>query len=182
MLLQFVIIQTLFGWNTYILSDGFPISTDTHIIVKVSKIVNVSEILSSLPSSSFGFLLRLVMHFQKNITPGTSYYILNCITNKIYPLNSWQYSVTYEKSCYLIQDFRSHFHRQIHNRLLVQCQPCPIWPPVLPLNLAHIAAPLATIGNEPALLRLLTFYRSNLMSIFGCLGSYGKSVQARGSV
>jgi hypothetical protein len=35
----------------------------------------------------------------------------------------------------LIQDFYSNFNRKISNCLLVECHPCPVCPPVLPLHL-----------------------------------------------
>jgi hypothetical protein len=39
----------------------------------------------------------------------------------------------------------SNFHKRMYSHLLVQCDPCPIWPPVLPLNLTNILLILLTL-------------------------------------
>lgn len=50
-------------------------------------------------------------------------------------INCQHDSLTYEMS---VRQWRSasHLHRTKHNRLLIQCHPCPIW--LLPLNLTYI--------------------------------------------
>jgi hypothetical protein len=79
------------------------------------------------------------MNIQNNITPATSlYYTWNHITNKLHARNCWYDFLIYiQKTLSLIYDSHSPFHRKMYDRLLVQCDPCPIWPPVLPLNLSY---------------------------------------------
>jgi hypothetical protein len=43
------------------------------------------------------------------------------------------------KNLYLIYDFYSPFYRKIYIRLPVRLLLCPIWPPLLPLNLIYIS-------------------------------------------
>jgi hypothetical protein len=48
------------------------------------------------------------------------------------------------------------FNRRKYNRLLVQCHPCPILPPVLPLNLTYILLILLVLSSK-TLTWLMTF-------------------------
>jgi hypothetical protein len=52
-------------------------------------------------------------------------------------------------------------------RLLVQCHPCPIWPPVLPLNLTYILIFFfTTVTRTPVLYRLVTIHVRDAAFIF----------------
>jgi hypothetical protein len=56
---------------------------------------------------------------------------------------------------------------------LIICQisdPCPIWPPALPVNLTYFADSLDTVFKNLTLKRLQTFHIPTLMSILHCLG------------
>jgi hypothetical protein len=75
----------------------------------------------------------------------------------------------------------SPFHRKMYIRLLVWRHPHPIWPLVLPLNVSYILIFLHNCPAWPALHRPLTFYITNLISIFFSLGNLSKeSIQVWG--
>ena len=129
------------------------------------------------------FLLTWCMHIQNyDITAVTSLiYIWHHITNKLYSLNCWYYSVVYKKSCSQLMIFVSLSIEKNYNPLLLTCPLCPTLPPVHPLNLIHILLiSLAVAVSKPALYRLLIFQVPNLIPLFHCLGRTKVSVQGRG--
>lgn len=63
----------------------------------------------------------------------------------------------------LPDDFNSPLYRNKHNSLLLQCQPCPLRPPALPLNVTDTT-------DDHDLSGLLTFQVPNVMSVLHFLG------------
>jgi hypothetical protein len=104
------------------------------------------------------------------------------ITNKLYYLKCWCYSVMYKKTLFPTDDFHFLSHRKSYNPLIVLCPLCPTSHPAHPLNLTYLANCLAAAVSEPTLLRLLTFQVPNHMSLFCSLGRTKVSVQVRGFV
>jgi hypothetical protein len=78
-----------------------------------------------------------------------AYYILSLTNSALLTANIDLFCT---KNLYLIHVSHSPFHRKMYIHLLVQCHLCPIWPPVLPLNLTYILIfSFATVMSEPAL-------------------------------
>jgi hypothetical protein len=90
----------------------------------------------------------------------------------------------YKKHLYLIHYSDSPSYRKIYIGLLVRCHLCPIWSPVLSLNLTivlYICISFATVMSEPALKRFPISHVRNLMSIFFSLGRLSREfVHVRG--
>jgi hypothetical protein len=103
---------------------------------------------------------------------------LSIMYNILSLTNSTWFSNVRKNLC-IIHDSHSPFHRKMYIRLLIWCHLHPIWPLVLPLNLAYISS--ATALSEPALYILLTFQVPNLISILFHLGRLStESVQVQG--
>jgi len=122
------------------------------------------------------------MHIQNNITPVTSQkYVWHPITNKLYSLNCWYYSVVYAKSRSQFIIFVSFPQTEIEI-------PCSYNAPLSNLTSCtptkshlYLANSLATVVSEPHLYRFLSFHAPNLMSLFQCLRRTNGSFQARGA-
>ena len=99
------------------------------------------------------------MHIQSNdITPATSHnYIWRSITNKLYSLNCWYYSVVYKESCSQLMILISFSIEKI-------VSPCSYCASSVPPNLVtptksnlYLANSLAAAVSGPTLYRLLIF-------------------------
>jgi hypothetical protein len=73
------------------------------------------------------------------------------------------------KNLYVIHDSHSPFHRKMYIRLMGLWHPCPIRPPIVPLNVYFDIFFVAAV-REPALYRLLALHIPNLVLIFFSLG------------
>ena len=146
-------------------------------------IKNLLSFLTKIVFWIITYLLAWHRHILNNdITPVTSQNYTSLwhpITNKLYSLNCWYYSVVYKKSCSQLMIFVSFSIEKIiipHSYCaplshLTSCTPTKS-------NL-YLANSLAAV-SEPALYRLLTFHTPNLMSLFHCLGHIQVLDQVRG--